>query len=106
MTWSSSIAMRRYSIEPKTTKYVKGYGFLFFVRKYKKQLLDTGLDSLKAASKKLVHKAGGILGNKIADAVTKSNDDKIADAVTKSNHDKLLKEEPVEEIIIPLEEKR
>ena len=42
--------MARYSIELRTRKYVKGYGFLLFARKYKKQLLDTGLD--------LVHKAG------------------------------------------------
>ena len=34
------------------------------------------------------------LGNKIADAVTKPNDDKI------------VKQEPIEEIIIPLEKKR
>ena len=26
----------RYSIEPRTRKYVKGYGFLSFARKYKK----------------------------------------------------------------------
>ena len=32
-------------------KHVKGYGFLLFARKYKKQLLDTGLDPLKTASK-------------------------------------------------------
>ena len=44
--------MARYSIEPKTGKYVKGYGFLSFARKYKKQWLDTGVDSLKTASKK------------------------------------------------------
>ena len=36
--------MRRYSIEPRTRKYVKRYGFLSFARKYRKQLLDTGLD--------------------------------------------------------------
>ena len=35
--------MTRYSIEPKTIKYVKGYGLLSFVRKYKKQILDKGL---------------------------------------------------------------
>ena len=34
---SSSLAMWRYSIEPKTRKYVKGYGFLSFARKYEKQ---------------------------------------------------------------------
>ena len=56
-----------------------------------KQLLDTELDSLKTASKKVVHKADEFSGNKIADTVTKSNDDKI------------VKQEPVEEIIIPPE---
>ena len=68
MTRSSSLAMRRYSVKPRTRNYRKGYGFLSFARKYKKQLLETGLDSLKTTSKK---------GYKIADAVTKSNDDKI-----------------------------
>ena len=76
--------MIQYSIEPRTRKQAKGYGFLLFATKYKKQLLDTGLN----ASKKAVHKAGEFLGNKIADAVTKSNDDNI------------VKQEPVEEIII------
>ena len=37
----------RYSIEPRTRKYVKGYGFLSFARKYQKQLLDKGLDASK-----------------------------------------------------------
>ena len=34
-------------------------------------------DSLKTASKKVVHKAGEFLENKILDAVTKSSDNKI-----------------------------
>ena len=68
-------------------KHVQGYGFLSFARKYKKNLLNTGLDSSKTASKKVVRNAG----NKIADTVTKSNDDKV------------VKQEPVEEIIIPPE---
>ena len=51
--------------------------------------MDTGLD----ASRKIVHKAGEFLGNKIADVVTMSNDDNIE------------KQEPVEEIIIPLEKR-
>ena len=54
--------MRQYSIEPRTTKYVKGYGFLSFARKYKKQLLDTGIDPLKTVFKKVVHKAAEFLG--------------------------------------------
>ena len=54
-----------FSIELRTRKYINGYGFLRFARKYK-QLLDTGLD----ASKKIVHKDGKFIGNKITDAVT------------------------------------
>ena len=81
--------MMQYSIEPRTRNSVKGYGFLSFAKKYRKQLLDTGLN----ASKKVVHKAGEVLGNKIADTITKSNDDNIE------------KQEPVEEIIISLEKR-
>ena len=58
MTRFSRLAMRRYSIKPRTRKYVKGYGFLSFTRKYKKQLLNTGLDFLKSTSKKEFHKTG------------------------------------------------
>ena len=89
MTHSSSLAMRRYSREPRTGKYFKGYGFLSFARKYQKYLLDTGLDAVKTASKKVVHKTCEFLENKIADVVTKSNDDKI------------VKQKAVQEIIIP-----
>ena len=39
MTRYSSLAMRPYSIEPRTRKYVKGYGFLSFARKYKKEFM-------------------------------------------------------------------
>ena len=55
--------------------------------------MDTGLGALKTTSKKVVHETGEFIGNKIADAVTKSNNDKI------------VKQEPVEELIIPLEER-
>ena len=53
--------------------------------------MNTGLDFVKTASKKVVDKAGEFLGNKSADAVTKSSDDKIG------------KQEPIEEIIVPQE---
>ena len=78
-------------MEPRTRKYVKGYGFLSFARKYKKQLLGTELDYLKTTSKKVVHKTGEFLGKKIADAVTKSSNNKI------------VKQEP--KIIIPPEKR-
>ena len=38
--------MMQYSIEPRTRKHVKGYRFFSFSGKYRKQLLDTGLDAL------------------------------------------------------------
>ena len=51
--------MTRYSIEPRTTKYVKGYRLLSLVRnlsnKYGRKLWDTaaktGVDALKTGSK-------------------------------------------------------
>ena len=55
--------------------------------------MNTGLDAVKTASKKAVNKAGEFLGNITADTVTKSNDDEI------------VKQEPVEEIMIPQEKK-
>ena len=49
--------------KPWIRKYVKGHGFLSFARKHKKQLLDTGKDSFKTASKKVVNKTAEFLGN-------------------------------------------
>ena len=51
--------MGQYSIKTRTRKYVKGYGFLSFEIKYKKQILNTGPDTVKTASKK----AGEFIGN-------------------------------------------
>ena len=62
-------------------------------KKHIKKIVNTGLDSLKTASKKVVDKTGEILGNKMVDAVTGSNDDKME------------KQEPVEEIVVPPEER-
>ena len=51
-----------YSIEPRIRKCVKENEFLLFAwnlsSKYKKQLLDAGLYSLKTDSQKTVHKIG------------------------------------------------
>ena len=76
------IIKMRYSAEPKFRKYVKGYGFLSFVKKfgnkYDKKLMDTatktGIDAAKTASKRVVQKTvdatGDLIGNKIADKIT------------------------------------
>ena len=59
----------------------------------KKQLLNTGLYAAKLLPKKRVQKAGEFIGVKIADAVTKLFDDKI------------VKQKPVEKVIIPQEKR-
>ena len=67
----------RYSAEPKERKYVEGYGFLSFAKKfsdkYGKKLMDTAtkprIDTAKTASKRVVQKTaeatGDLIGNKI-----------------------------------------
>ena len=72
----------RYSTGPRFRKYVKGYGFLSFARKfgdkYGKKLMDTattiGIDSAQTASKRVVQKTaeatGDLIGNTIADKIT------------------------------------
>ena len=65
----------------------------FFHKKYRKQLLDTWIDSLKTAAKIIVHKTSEYLGNKIADTLAKSYDEKIVKPDENSRD--------VEETVIP-----
>ena len=72
----------KYSTEPRFRKYVIGYGFLSFAKKfgnkYGKKLMDTapktGMDAAKTTSKRVVQKTaaatGDLIGNKIADKIT------------------------------------
>ena len=97
--------MMRYYIEPR--KYVKGYGFLSFARnfsnKYRKQLLDTGINPSKKVVDKAAEATGEFIGNKIAGTVAKSKDDKIVKQ--KSTIDENSRN--IEEIIIlPEKEKK
>ena len=76
------IIKMRYSLEPKYRKYVEGYRFLSFARKfgdkYGKKLIDTatktGIDAAKTTSKRGVQKTaeatGDLIGSKIADKTT------------------------------------
>ena len=96
----------RYSTEPRFRKYVKGYGFLSFAKKfgdkYAKKLIDsatkTGIDAAKTASKRVVQKTAeatdDLIGNKIADKIT---------SVGKPKEE--TKEKP-EEIYIPPEKRQ
>ena len=92
----------RYSTEPRFRKYVKGYGFLSFARKfgdkYGKKLMDnatkTGIDAAKSASKWVVQKTAeatvDLIGNKISDKINSIGKPKEKEITNK-----------VEEIYIP-----
>ena len=113
----------RYSLEPTYRKFVQGYGFLSFARKfgdkygkkfmntvkkvgtskYGKKVIDTtikeGHEFSNTAGKRIVQKTaettGDLIGNKIADKITSSGKSK-----------KKEKETSEEEIIIPPEKRQ
>ena len=101
----------RYSVEPKLRKYVKGYGFLSFARrfgnKYGKNLMDTatkiGIDAAKTASKRVVQKTakatGDLLGNEIGDNINSLGKHK---EKTKKLEDIFIPPEKREQIIVDL----
>ena len=72
--------MTRYFIEPRTRKYVKGYGLFSFARnlsnKHGEELLVT---ALKTASQKVTHKpaeaSGEFITNKITDEIVKTDEE-------------------------------
>ena len=67
-----------YSTKPKYRKYVEGYGFLSFARKfgdkYGRKLMDTATKTGITASKRVVQESPGATGDlivsKIADKIT------------------------------------
>ena len=116
----------RYSLEPHYRRYVQGQGFMSFARnigneygkkifdvsksmknKYSKKILDNSLsagkDFAKIAGKKVLTKSaeatGDLIGNKIADRITKSARNK-----EQKEDDRIMEE--IQEIIIPPEERK
>ena len=97
----------RYPAEPRFRKYVKGYSFLSFARKfgnkYGKKLMDTatitGIDAAKTASKRLLQNTAegtdDLIGNKIADKITSIGKPKEKEKTNKA-----------EEIYIPPEKRQ
>ena len=85
----------RYLTEPRFRKYVKGYGFLSFARrfgdKYGKKLMDIatkpGIDAAKTTSKRVVQKiaeaTGDLVGNEIVDKITSIGKSKEKEKQTK-----------------------
>ena len=100
----------RYSLEPSYRKYVQGQGLMSFAKnignKYGKKILDNSLsagkDFAKTAGKKVLTKSaeatGDLIGNKIADRITKSSRNK-----DKKEDDRIMEE--TQELIIPPEKR-
>ena len=99
----------RYSTEPRFRKYVKGYGFLSFARKFGdkcgKKLMGiatkTGIDAANTASKRVVKNSaeatGELIGNKIADKIN---------SIGKPKEKEKGKTKKGEEIYIPPEKRQ
>ena len=89
----------RYSTEPRFRKYIKGYGFLSFARKfvdkYGKKLIDMAKTASKRVVQKIAEATGDLIGNKIADKITSLGK-------TKSKE----KEDERQEIYIPPEKRQ
>ena len=74
-----------YSVQPRERVFVKGYGFLSFVKNmgrnvssvYSQKLIDHATDAFETASKRSIQKTAeateDLIGNKIADKITRSS---------------------------------
>ena len=119
----------RYSLEPSYRKYVQGQGFMSFAKnignkygrkkfdksidvsnKYGRKILDKSMDAgkdfAKIAGKKVLHKSaqatGEIIGNKVADRITKNPRNKAQkedDRIMKETQEILIPPEKIEQII-------
>ena len=103
----------RYSLKPNHRKYIHGYDFLSFARKFRdkngKKLMDnatkTRIDAAKSASKRVVQKTaeatGDLTGNKISDKITS-----VGKSKNKQNKGEINEMNETEEIYIPPEKRQ
>ena len=114
-----------YSLEPRYRKYVQGQGFLSFAKnignKYGKKIFDNSIDVSNKYGRKILDKsmdaskdfakiAGKKILHKIAEATGEMIGNKVADRITKSSRNKAQKEddrimEETQEIYIPPEKR-
>ena len=88
----------RYWTEPKFRKYVKGYGFFSFPRKFGDTAAKTGIYAEKTSSKRVVQKkkkknakaAGNLIRNKIADKITSIDKSKEKEEIKKEEEISIL----------------
>ena len=115
----------RYSLEPNYRKYVQGQGFMSFARnignKYGRKIFDKSIDVRNEYGKKILDKSidtskdfAKIAGKKVlyksAEATREMIGNKVADRITKSSRNKAQKEddrimEETQEIYIPPEKR-
>ena len=96
----------KYSLESSYRRYVHGQGFMFFAEnignKYGRKIFDKSTDFAKIAGKKVLTKGaeatGDLIGNKIADRITKSSRNK-----DQKEDDRIMEE--TQELIIPPEKR-
>ena len=100
----------RQSTEPRKRKYVEGYGFLSFARKFRdkygKKIVDyatkTGVEAAKTAPKRGIRKTAeatlDLIGNQIADKVTSAGKSKKKEKEDETNE--------IQEIYIPPEKRQ
>ena len=116
----------RYSLEPHYRRYVQGQGFTSFARnignkygkkifdvgksmkkEYGKKILDNSLsagkDFAKIAGKKVLTKSaeatGDLIGNKIADRITRNKEQKEDDRIMEDTQEIMIPPEKREQII-------
>ena len=117
----------RYSLEPTYRRYVKGYGFLSFAKKfgdkYGKKLMNTatkvgtskygkkiintarkqGSDFAETAGKRIVQKSAeateDLIGNKIADKITSLGKSKNKEKETNEEQEIIIPPEKIQQII-------
>ena len=106
----------RYSLEPHYRRYVQGQGFMSFARnignKYGKKIFDKSIDVGKSMKKKYGKKMldNSLSAGKSAEATGDLIGNKIADRITKCTRNKAQKEDDIimeetQEIIIPPEKR-
>ena len=85
-------------------KCVKGYGFLSFTQnlynKYGTKLLDTGLDTLKTPSEKVLYKSAEVTGEFIGNKIVKPK--LVIDDNSRSAEEIIIPPEKREEILSEL----
>ena len=116
----------RYSLEPNYGKYVQGQGFMSFAKnignKYGRKIFDKSIDVSNKYGKKILYKSmdaskdfAKITGKKVlhknAEASVEVIGNKVADRITKSSRNKAQKEddrimEETQEIYIPPEKRK